>query len=265
MRRAIIASVIAASVIGVADAQRGGSNEWRFYGGDAGSSNTRRSIRSARRMSGSCARRGDGARPTTRSRRRTPRRSRAPTRTRRSWRTACMYTFTGLGVIAAIDPGTGKTIWQFDPETWKAGRPTNLGFLHRGLSYWTDGTVERLFAGTHDAYLISVDAKTGKPDTAFGTGGRVDLTERLAFVERIRNYTVTSAPVVVRNVVDLRREDLRRTAAKGDACAAMSAASTRARASGCGRSNPCPSRASTGTIPGKATPPNTRATRTSGR
>ena len=112
-----------------------------------------------------------------------------------------MYTFTGLGVIAAIDPGTGKTIWQFDPETWKAGRPTNLGFLHRGLSYWTDGTVERLFAGTHDAYLISVDAKSGKLDAAFGTGGRVDLTERLAFVERIRNYTVTSAPVVVRNVV----------------------------------------------------------------
>ncbi len=82
-----------------------------------------------------------------------------------------MYTFTGLGVIAAIDPGTGKTIWQFDPETWKAGRPTNLGFLHRGLSYWTDGTVERLFAGTHDAYLISVDAKSGKLDPRSARAG----------------------------------------------------------------------------------------------
>ena len=113
----------------------------------------------------------------------------------------CLYTFTGLGVFAAIDPGTGETLWQFDPETWKAGRPTNLGFLHRGLAYWTDGKVERLLAGTHDAYLISVDAKTGKPDTAFGTDGRVDLTERLAYVQRVRNYTISSAPVVVRNVV----------------------------------------------------------------
>ena len=112
-----------------------------------------------------------------------------------------VYTFTSLGVLAAIDPGTGATIWQYDPESWKAGRPTNLGFVHRGLAFWSDGKNHRLLAGTHDAYLISVDAKSGKLDTAFGTGGRDDLTERLAFVERIRNYTVTSAPVVVRNVV----------------------------------------------------------------
>jgi quinoprotein glucose dehydrogenase len=169
------------------------------------------------------------------------------------------YTFTGLGIIAAIDPGTGKTIWQFDPETWKAGRPTNLGFLHRGLSYWTDGTVERLFAGTHDAYLISVDAKTGKLDTAFGTGGRVDLTERLAFVERIRNYTVTSAPVVVRNVVISRRDSdgpQQKEMVRGDVSGFDARSGKRTVPIG---AQP----ASTGTIP-EATP-NTRATRTSGR
>jgi quinoprotein glucose dehydrogenase len=112
-----------------------------------------------------------------------------------------MYTITGLGVLAAIDPGTGKTIWQYDPETWKAGRPTNLGFVHRGLAYWSDGANERLLAGTHDAYLIAVDAKTGKPDPAFGTAGKVDLTERLAFAQRVRNYAISSAPAIVRNVV----------------------------------------------------------------
>ncbi len=112
-----------------------------------------------------------------------------------------LYTITSLGVFAAIEPGTGRTIWQYDPQTWKAGRPTNLGFLHRGLAYWTDGTSERLLAGTHDAYLISLDAKTGKPDPAFGVDGKVDLTERLAHVQRVRNYTSTSAPVIVRNVV----------------------------------------------------------------
>jgi quinoprotein glucose dehydrogenase len=112
-----------------------------------------------------------------------------------------MYTITSLGQFAAVDPGTGKTIWQYDPETWKAGRPTNLGFLHRGLAYWTDGKVERLFAGTHDAYLISIDARTGRPDPAFGVNGKADLIANLPYVERGRNYAVTSAPVVVRNVV----------------------------------------------------------------
>jgi quinoprotein glucose dehydrogenase len=112
-----------------------------------------------------------------------------------------LYTTTSLGVIAAIDAGTGKTIWQFDPESWKAGRPTNLGFTHRGVSYWTDGTSERIIIGTHEAYLMSIDAKTGKPDMNFGVNGRVDAMERLPFAVRVRNYAITSTPVVVRNVI----------------------------------------------------------------
>ena len=46
-----------------------------------------------------------------------------------------------------------------------------------------------------------MDAKTGKLDASFGTAGRVDLTERLAYAERVRNYAITSAPSIVRNVV----------------------------------------------------------------
>ena len=34
-----------------------------------------------------------------------------------------LYTTTSLGVYAAIEPGTGRTLWQYDPEIWKAGRP----------------------------------------------------------------------------------------------------------------------------------------------
>jgi quinoprotein glucose dehydrogenase len=201
MRRALIAAIIAASFIGGADAQRGGSNEWRFYGGDAGSSKYSPLDQISAANVGQLREAWRWSSPDNAIAAANPQAQPGTYEDTPLMANGVMYTFTGLGVIAAIDPGTGKTIWQFDPETWKAGRPTNLGFLHRGLSYWTDGTVERLFAGTHDAYLISVDAKSGKLDTAFGAGGRVDLTERLAFVERIRNYTVTSAPVVVRNVV----------------------------------------------------------------
>ena len=87
-----------------------------------------------------------------------------------------LYTVTGLGLVAALDPATGDTRWVYDPESYKAGIPNNGGFLQRGLGYWTDGTAERLFVGTADAYLLSVDARTGKPDPAFGSSGSVDLT-----------------------------------------------------------------------------------------
>ena len=112
-----------------------------------------------------------------------------------------LYTTTPLGIVAALDPMTGRTIWTWDPETWKLGRPTNLGFTHRGSAYWTDGTRRRIITGTHDAQLVSLDAETGKPDPDFGTGGRVRATEGLPFVKPLENYAINSAPVVVRNVI----------------------------------------------------------------
>lgn len=112
-----------------------------------------------------------------------------------------LYTVTSLGQIAAINPATGQSIWVFDPGNWKTGRPGNLGYVHRGLAYWSAGTAERLLLGTHDAYLISVDAKTGKLDTSFGDAGRIDLMGDLANAVRATNYSVSAAPIVCRDVV----------------------------------------------------------------
>lgn len=112
-----------------------------------------------------------------------------------------LYTVTSLGQIAAINPATGASIWVYDPASYKSGRPGNLGFVHRGISYWSDGKVERLLLGTSDAYLISVDAQTGMLDTTFGQQGRVDLMAGLAHAVRSTNYSVTAAPIVCRNVV----------------------------------------------------------------
>ena len=75
-----------------------------------------------------------------------------------------LYTSTSLAQVAAIDGRTGETIWVFNPEVYKAGRPTNLGYVHRGLAYWTGDGEERLYVAGHDAYLYCVDAKTGKLD-----------------------------------------------------------------------------------------------------
>src|SRR5207249_4692914 len=50
-------------------------------------------------------------------------------------------------------------------------------------------------------HLVALDAETGKPDPAFGDNGRVDVTEGLQYVERMRNYAINSTPVIVRNVI----------------------------------------------------------------
>ena len=112
-----------------------------------------------------------------------------------------LYTVTSLGQIAAINPATGESLWVFDPASWKTGRPGNLGFVHRGVAFWTNGKNDRLLLGTNDAYLISVDAKTGKLDPEFGEGGKVDLMTGVAHAVRSTNYSVSAAPVIVRDVV----------------------------------------------------------------
>ena len=117
-----------------------------------------------------------------------------------------LYTVTGLGLVAALDPATGHTRWIYDPESYEAGRPNNVGFVQRGLGYWTDGTEERLLLGTSDAYLISLDARTGTPDARFGSDGNADLTVGVRGAIRVTNFTarrpfVAGGVVVVGNSI----------------------------------------------------------------
>ena len=72
-----------------------------------------------------------------------------------------LYASTSLAQVAAIDAKTGKTIWVFNPESYKAGRPTNLGFVHRGVAYWTDGKAGASVSGR--ARRVSVLRSTPRP------------------------------------------------------------------------------------------------------
>jgi quinoprotein glucose dehydrogenase len=112
-----------------------------------------------------------------------------------------LYISTSLSQVAAIDAQTGKTIWVHDPKSYETGHPTNLGFLHRGVAYWTDGRIERIFIGTSDAYLLALDAKTGQPVANFGDAGRINLVKAIPHAINARNYAVTSPPVICRDVV----------------------------------------------------------------
>ena len=71
-----------------------------------------------------------------------------------------IYVASGYSFVHAVDAKTGKLLWRYDPEVAKAaGTKLRTGWGIRGLSFWKG----RLFVGTHDGRLISLDAKTGQP------------------------------------------------------------------------------------------------------
>jgi quinoprotein glucose dehydrogenase len=112
-----------------------------------------------------------------------------------------LYVSTSLSQVAAIDASTGKTHWVYDPQTWKGGTPSNNGFVHRGVAYWANGKDRRILYGTGDGYLICLNAQTGKPISAFGQMGRIDLTQGLGRPVNRRHYGVSSPPVICRDII----------------------------------------------------------------
>ena len=84
-------------------------------------------------------------------------------------------------IAAAIDPSTGKTLWTWHPKETIRWQKAPRQFAGRGLSYWNSGAVERVLVVTPGYHLTSLDAKTGKPDPAFGKNGVVDLMDGLGY------------------------------------------------------------------------------------
>jgi quinoprotein glucose dehydrogenase len=75
--------------------------------------------------------------------------------------------------LFALDAGTGKQLWKFEPV--KDNQPFST---NRGVMYWESGNDKRIFF-TQGGFLYAVDALTGKAVTSFGRNGRVDLHEGL--------------------------------------------------------------------------------------
>jgi quinohemoprotein ethanol dehydrogenase len=69
-----------------------------------------------------------------------------------------LYVAAGYSMVFAVDALTGKLLWKYDPLVLPVvGKKLRAGAGVRGLAYATG----RLFVGTHDGRLISIDAKTG--------------------------------------------------------------------------------------------------------
>jgi quinoprotein glucose dehydrogenase len=80
--------------------------------------------------------------------------------------------------VVAIDAATGETLWMYRYDGGERGR-SGPRQNHRGVSYWTDGTEDRILYVTPGYQLIALNAKSGQPISSFGAGGVVDLYEGL--------------------------------------------------------------------------------------
>lgn len=124
-----------------------------------------------------------------------------------------LYGCTPHNIVFALDAATGKELWRHDPQVDQAG----LAFANcRGVAYAdlserglaaasdSDGDapacVRRLYMGTIDARLLSIDAETGKPCPGFGDNGAVSMRKNIGPHEKMYYY-YTSAPTVSGNVV----------------------------------------------------------------
>lgn len=98
--------------------------------------------------------------------------------------------------VIALQPETGKEIWQYDPHVARARE-------NRGVSYWQgDGRhAARIFLGTGDGRLIALNARTGSPEKEFGDGGTLNLRAGVADRYPNASYAITSPPAIYDDLV----------------------------------------------------------------
>ena len=77
--------------------------------------------------------------------------------------------------VICLDAITGELRWMHSEDEKRRGQNAPRALSGRGLSYWTDGTRERIIYVTPGYRLISLDLNTGMPDPDFGKNGVVDL------------------------------------------------------------------------------------------
>jgi quinoprotein glucose dehydrogenase len=110
-----------------------------------------------------------------------------------------LYVTTPFSRLIALDAETGKKLWDFDPKIDKE-KSANL-FINRGAAWWSAGPRKRIFLGTLDGRLFSIEAATGKPDDSFGAAGFIDLRVGVADKFPNRGYGMTSPPAIYKDLV----------------------------------------------------------------
>lgn len=94
-----------------------------------------------------------------------------------------LYFSTSLSKLYAVDAKTGKLIWEYDPEVGKE-HPRTLRTSQqpsRGIGYFEGAII----LAALDGRLISVDAKTGKPNWITDTIDEVDTRKVITGAPRV--------------------------------------------------------------------------------
>jgi glucose dehydrogenase len=104
-----------------------------------------------------------------------------------------LYVPNGFGLVEAIDPKTGRTVWMQKPLVdGPEGLPSLM--ISKGVAYWGRGRDARILT-VRQQHLFALNSKTGEPIASFGDGGKVDLS-----TEEFR-YKWAGVPVVAGDVV----------------------------------------------------------------
>jgi quinoprotein glucose dehydrogenase len=108
-----------------------------------------------------------------------------------------LYVTNALGLVEAIDPAAGRTIWTQKPLVpGPEGLPG--GTIAKGVAYWSEGLEARILT-IRQQYLFALNPRTGEPYSDFGDHGKVDLKAGLGPLAT--SYRWSGVPLVVRDVV----------------------------------------------------------------
>ncbi|MFT3946831.1 MAG: pyrroloquinoline quinone-dependent dehydrogenase [Agriterribacter sp.] len=110
-----------------------------------------------------------------------------------------LYFSTATCRVFAIDAGTGKEKWMYNPGVNLKADYSEI--TSRGVSVWTSNPKSnkketRIFIATIDGRLIALNAQNGKPVYAFGNEGIVNLREGFG-----NEWSVTSPPAIIGNTI----------------------------------------------------------------
>jgi quinoprotein glucose dehydrogenase len=105
-----------------------------------------------------------------------------------------LYLSTPYGRVVALEPETGKKIWEYESEYTPTGR---------GISYWPgDSTLPaQIVVGTMNGWLFTLNAKTGKLTTTFGDNGLVNLKAGVADKFPRGRYGMSTPGAIYKNLI----------------------------------------------------------------
>jgi len=188
---ALAVSILAAALC--APAQQGAKNgEWRFYGGDAGSTKYSpldqinagnvKDLKIVWRWKAQ----NFGKRPDI------------------NWEVTPLevggvlyFTAGTRRDVLAVDAATGETLWLYRLDEGARGAVV-ARTINRGLAYWSDGQGdERILLISPGFQLVELNAKTGTVMAGFGKNGIIDLNEGLDRAEVKPGQIGSSSPAIV--------------------------------------------------------------------